>query len=231
MSNYLTSPHALISAGALIAMSFLGGCTSMGAPAQGSTLPPTAFPPHTGSDSVVQMRVAPDQSFGGPVIRVDGEFDVRMISRQGVYHVLVQPRSAYAGGSVNILVGGLDNVQVEINRLPPPGAAPTGRVHAQRPLDTRPLIPAQAFVPQPEQPAASVTPVAPAAPAVAAPAPKSPAPATPAVKSAPARPAPSAPSRAFVPDPDAPGPVVPPSNAHAQARQRLRQDVDKASPW
>jgi len=174
------------------------------------------------------MRVAPDQSFGGPVIRVDGEFDVRMISSGGVYHVLVQPRSQYAGGAVNILVGGLDNVQVEINRLPPPGVQPAAvapRAHAQRPLDTRPLVPRQAFVLPPEQPAEPV------APAVVPPTPKSAAPVAPAVTPTPVKPAPAAPSRAFTPDPDAPGPVVPPSNAHAQARQRLRQDIDKSSPW
>lgn len=175
MPYYLTLPRTLRSAGALLILSFLGGCMAMGGPGQASTLPPTAFPPHTGSDSVVQLRVAPDQSFGGPVIRVDGEFDVRMVSSGGVYHVLVQPRSQYAGGAVNILVGGLDNVQVEINRLPPPGA--------------------------------------------------------PAVKPTPVKPAPAAPGRAFTPDPDAPGPLLPPSNAHAQARQRLRQDIDKSSPW
>ena len=85
------------------------------------TVPDTSNAPRTnsyivGSGAVVQFRVDPRSKVRGPVVHVDGAWDVRVETVANAYVVYVTPRGS--AGAVHIVAGPHDDVRVQIGRLP-----------------------------------------------------------------------------------------------------------------
>ncbi len=114
------------------------------------TVPNTSKPPTTnsyvvGSGPVVQFRVDPQSKVRGPVVHVDGDWDVRVETVANAYVVNVTPRGT--AGAVHIVAGPHDDVRVQIGRLP---SAPPQTVSYSKTLVPSPYaVPSVPTVPTP----------------------------------------------------------------------------------
>lgn len=96
-------------------------------PARPRTTPARTFSVSPGATgSIVQLHVDPNTRVRGPVVHVEGDWDVRVVSLGGAYVVHVVARVPSPAGAVHIVAGPRDDVRVQIDR-PSLSAAPVVR--------------------------------------------------------------------------------------------------------